>query len=110
MKKRKIYIAGPMTGLPGYNYAKFNAWAEHFRLCGWDVANPAEIGAKFGTADEINADKRLLEAVMAAEIEELATCDAVFLLNGWQRSRGSRKELEAALSRDLEIILQPVLV
>lgn len=110
MKKRKIYIAGPMTGLPGYNYAKFNAWAEFLRISGWDVANPAEIGEKFGTADEINADKQLLETVMAAEIEELATCDAVFLLKGWQNSRGSRKELAVALSRDLEIILQPVMV
>jgi hypothetical protein len=71
MKTRTIYIAGPMTGKPGFNYQKFNAWARSLRALGWGVKNPVEIGERFGTADEINADKPLLETVMAAEIEEL---------------------------------------
>ena len=46
MKKPKIYIAGPMRGLPDFNYPKFNYYAAIYRSVGWEVENPAEIGAK----------------------------------------------------------------
>ena len=110
MKIRTIYIAGPMTGKPGFNYQKFNEWARALRALGWGVKNPVEIGERFGTADEINADKKLLETVMAAEIEELKKCDAIFLLDEWETSTGAKKELAVALSQGLEVIVAPKLI
>ncbi len=37
-----VYIAGPMTGLPGWNYSAFNAAAKTLRDIGIKVENPAE--------------------------------------------------------------------
>lgn len=39
---RRLYLAGPMTGLPDFNYPAFHAAAAAWRAAGWTVANPAE--------------------------------------------------------------------
>ena len=104
---KKIYIAGPMRGMPDFNYPTFDYWAKLHRNVGWDVMNPTEIGAAFGTPDEINADPALLERVMKAERRALTQCDAIFLLKGWEKSRGARKELALAIDFDCEIHLAP---
>lgn len=38
----RVYIAGPMTGLPEYNFPAFHAAAKAWRDAGWEVLNPAE--------------------------------------------------------------------
>ncbi|WP_319942079.1 DUF4406 domain-containing protein [Pseudomonas quasicaspiana] len=40
---RRIYISGPMTGLPDFNFPAFAAEANRLRGLGFDVVNPAEI-------------------------------------------------------------------
>ena len=107
-KKPRIYVAGPMRGYPKFNYPKFNDYTESLRSVGWDVVNPVEIGAGYGTPEQINADPALLEAVMAAEILALKTCDAIYLLDGWHKSEGALKELATAISYRLKIYLAPV--
>ena len=37
-----IYLSGPMTGLPEFNYPAFHEAARRWRAIGWDVINPAE--------------------------------------------------------------------
>ena len=39
-KRRKIYIASPMTGIPDLNAARLNAYEKKWRDAGWDVINP----------------------------------------------------------------------
>lgn len=39
---QRIYLSGPMTGLPDYNYPAFNAEAARLRALGYTVENPAE--------------------------------------------------------------------
>lgn len=107
-KRPKVYIAGPMRGLPDYNYPKFRRYAEAFEKAGWYVENPVEIGATFGTAQQINDDPTLLAEVLAEELRTLKKCDAIYLLEGWQNSEGAQKELAAAISSRLKIYLEPV--
>lgn len=38
----RVYIAGPMTGLPDFNFPAFHAAAAAWRAAGWEVFNPAE--------------------------------------------------------------------
>lgn len=108
MRKPRIYIAGPMRGLLDFNYPTFNQYAQAHRNVGWDVENPAEISERYGTPEQINADPAMLAAVMAADLHALETCDAIYLLNGWQNSEGARKELATALRCGLKIYLAPV--
>ena len=60
------------------------------------------------TPEQINADPALLAAVMAAELHALETCDAIYLLDGWHKSEGARKELATAIAYGLKIYLAPV--
>ena len=103
---RLIYIAGPMRGFPDFNYPKFNAVEEELTRNGWHVENPVKIGEEFGTPEEINSNPELLLSVMNAELATVKTCDAVFLLRGWERSVGAKKELAAALESGAEIYLE----
>lgn len=96
---KRIYVAGPMTGLPDLNFPAFNAEAARLRAEGWEVLNPAEI----------NPDHTMAWAeCMRRDIAVLVTCDAVQLLPNWQYSRGARLEEHVARELGLEI-LQPVL-
>ncbi|QDL53108.1 DUF4406 domain-containing protein [Rhodoferax aquaticus] len=80
---KRVYIAGPMTGLPHFNYPAFNAAAERLRALGFDVENPAENPVP-------NCGTWL--GYMRMAIRQLVTCDGVALLPGWKGSRGARIE------------------
>ena len=85
MKKTKVYIAGAMTGLPEFNYPAFHAAAAHLRALGYDVENPAEF------PEQPNWD-----AYMRQAMKRLADCSEVFLLPGWEESKGARIERDFA--------------
>ena len=108
-KKPRIYVAGPMRGYPKFNYPRFNGFAAELAYAGWDVVNPVCVSSSFADAEAINADPALLEAVLAAEILALKTCEAIYLLNGWEKSDGARKEVAAAIAHGLEIYLEPLI-
>lgn len=97
----RIYLAGPMTGLPELNFPAFHRAAASLRASGHEVVNPAEI----------NVDpEKGWHACMRADIAELVTCDAIALLPGFERSRGARLERHIALElgmREIFITLEP---
>jgi hypothetical protein len=107
-KMKRIYIAGPMCGVKDFNRAAFTEHAARLRALGWAVENPVEIGGRFGTLEEIDADTILLRRLVAFEIETLKTCDALFLLAGWEFSAGTRAEIAAAIAANLPIYVQKV--
>jgi hypothetical protein len=94
----RIYIAGPMTGFPLLNFPAFHAAAAEWRARGCHVENPAEI----------NPDpKAQWTDCMRADIRQLVTCDAIYLLPGWKLSRGAR--IEAHIARELGLVVHEAL-
>lgn len=93
---KRIYIAGPMTGLPEFNYPAFNTAAERLRGLGYEVENPAE-------NPEPHCGSWL--GYMRMALRQLALCDGVALLPGWQSSRGAR--IEHQLATQLGLIVVP---
>ena len=91
----RIYISGPMTGLPDHNYPAFNAAEAQWEARGWTVRNPAR---NFG-GDE----NRKREEYMRLDFEHLLEVDAIALLPGWQDSRGARAEIVVALELGLDV-------
>lgn len=79
----RIYIAGPMTGLPELNFPRFHAEAAHLRTTGVEVINPAELNPD--TTMEWNE-------CMRRDIAALVTCNAIHLLPGWEDSKGATLE------------------
>ena len=83
-KRVKVYLAGPMTGLPDFNMPAFHAAADRLRHNGWDVVNPAE---HFDGRTDLPRDMYL-----RADLAELVKCNAIAFLPGWQDSRGATME------------------
>lgn len=78
--KRTIYVAGPMTGLPDFNYPAFNAAAAQLRAMGHTVLNPAENPVPAcGT----------WQGYMRMALAQLVQCECIVLLPGWSESKGA---------------------
>ena len=105
-RKRKIYVAGPMTGQPNLNRGKFRRVAGRLRRGGWKVLSPVEIGEAMGLTGAAEQDEVLLQRVIDAELRALRGCDAIYLMRGWERSQGTRREVVVAVSYGLEIVLE----
>lgn len=91
---RTVYIAGPMTGLPEYNYPAFFDAEERWQAAGWTVLNPARHDTSWIKHD---MDPDLVRAeFMKADIEDVMAADAIALLPGWQSSKGATTGLAVA--------------
>ena len=91
----RIYLAGPMSGLPDLNFPAFHAAAARLRAAGHDVVNPAEINPDPGAA---------WAQCMRADIAQLVTCEAIALLPGWEQSRGARLEHHIATQLGMRVV------
>jgi Domain of unknown function (DUF4406) len=94
---RFCYVAGPMTGYDAFNYPAFDAARDLLVSEAWNVINPADL-------DRINLDidfsvmtgkedlGHLSKKFARQDIASLLIAEAVFLLDGWQKSTGATNE------------------
>jgi hypothetical protein len=92
---KRIYLSGPMTGLPDFNFPAFEDAAIWFRALGFQVETPHE---RFGGRQELPR-----ATYMRADVRDLVTLDldAVIVLRGWRESPGAR--LEAAIAQEIGV-------
>lgn len=76
----KIYIAGPMTGIPKYNRPAFHFEAMRLSSEGHVVLNPA-------TLPDGLSQPEYMDICLAM----LRCADGIFLLSGWQNSAGAKR-------------------
>lgn len=95
----KIYISGPMSGLPDLNFPAFHDAAAKLRALGHEVFNPAE-------KQEENSPDMTWTDYMRLDIKMLMDCDAVALLAGHGCSKGAMTELN--LSQSLGFDIRPI--
>lgn len=82
---KRIYLSGPITGMPDENRPAFLAAAAALRAYGYSVVNPHEL------PHEKNAS---WEAHMCVDLKALLDCDTLVLLNeDWSNSRGVSLEV-----------------
>lgn len=91
----KIYLAGPMTGLPEKNSPLFNSEATRLRRLGYEVINPVELNT-----ERLGKSRA---ACMREDIKAIFEVDAVALLPGWANSKGATCEKHVAEQLDLPI-------
>lgn len=91
----RVYIAGPMTGYPAWNYPAFYAAEDRWTEMGHTPLNPAR---HFGGRTDLPR-----EVYLRAAAHALLEADAIALLDGWQYSPGARWELDTARNFGLEV-------
>lgn len=96
---KRVYCAGPMSGIAELNFPAFFEAEERFAEAGWIVVNPARIDQAEGFDPEWPS-----EVFMRRDLRLVPTCDAIALLPGWQQSPGTHKELTVARWCGLDIL------
>jgi Domain of unknown function (DUF5664)/Domain of unknown function (DUF4406) len=114
--KKKIYIAGPMRGIKEFNFPAFYAAEEKLRALGYETFNPARRDEeKYGSgvrnsakgllSDIASTGLNLREALGADTAWISKEADAIYMLPGWEYSKGARAENALANALGLEVIL-----
>lgn len=93
----RIYLSGPITEVNDYMY-KFGEAEEYVeQQYKGAVVNPARIIAQLPKELEY-------EECMDICLRLLDKCDAIYMLDGWQQSKGANREYGDALAKDMIII------
>ena len=95
----RLYVAGPMTGLPDYSYPAFDGAAALLAERGYPVENPAENEQLF--KDRVGPPH--YTEYLRAGLAQLLRCDGVATLEGWWNSAGARWEVQTAGMLGLEV-------
>lgn len=109
--KKKVYLAGPMSGYPDWNFPAFDKAAAELREEGYHVFSPAEVDEIFfENRDDIDRQyaenfKETYKKCLRVDFNYIMDhADAIVLLPGWEKSRGATAEKAIAECMDLEVI------
>lgn len=111
--KKKVYIVGPMSFYPRYNHSLFMAVLREWLRFDYDAKTPFELNnivwrKHFGrdfdpSIDTCDYGDPILAEMFAEDMRYLSECDIVAAIPGWEFSKGSRVELQAAINLNKDI-------
>ena len=106
---KPLYLAGPMSGRPQFNFPVFHEAADSLRRWGYDIVSPAEIDSpEIQAAAMASPDGKLDDAgkiagetwgdILARDVKLIADgVSGIVFLPGWTTSRGAKLEAFVAL-------------
>lgn len=111
-----IYVAGPMRGKKFFNFPAFDAAKEELERQGFSVISPADLdravgfdpevlGSDYDWTDLNKCDFSLMDAI-DRDVSALKKCDAIYMLRGWETSKGAIAEKALAEWMRLEVRYQ----
>lgn len=92
---KKVYISGPITGHDDY-MCRFGTVTDLLREQGYIVYNPAAVNSMM-------PEEATYEEYMAIAMTMLSFCDTVYMLRGWEDSKGANREYGYATAKHLHI-------
>lgn len=103
-----IYLCGPMSGRPQFNFPLFDAVTLQLRLQGYDIISPTELddpatracslASKDGALDAASTNGHTWGDFLSRDIKVVVDrCDSIALLDEWELSRGARLEVFAGI-------------
>jgi hypothetical protein len=101
---KRPYIAGPMSGIPFFNFPLFDAVANQLKRWGMEPINPADLDRSVGFDPWIYTDGSIadmdpgfLREAMKRDVEAIVNeADSMVMLQGWENSTGARAEYALA--------------
>lgn len=127
--KKFVYIAGPMTGIPQFNFPLFDSFRDVYKDMGYTVFNPADHDRSLlnkpkdwlpTEADQEDNWKRwsanasattlpTLRDMLGADLHWIAsTATHIAMIPGWEKSSGANAEWALAKALGLEIHYYPM--
>lgn len=94
----KIYIAGPITRTPDF-VTRFEDAKRAIEKKGHEAVNPVDIRLIVQTEGPGAITYRQIMNICKSLI---GACDAIYLMQDWQRSNGARQEHKAAIDNGLK--------
>lgn len=99
-KYTKVYLAGPMRGIPEFNFPAFFDAEDYLRSKGFDVINPARLDKEAGwdniNSSDADAQAGIRDFARRDVMAMLDQCGGIVLMDGWTRSSGARFEYALA--------------
>lgn len=101
---KKVYIAGPMSGVPNYNRENFCAVEKAMELLGHEPFNPIHHeGSKRAQAGTTSGTEAYREC-LGIDLDWICkNADAIYMMRGWEKSYGCKAEHATAVALGLEI-------
>ena len=84
MTRKRVYLSGPITGTEDY-MERFAKAEKQLTEEGFSVVNPAKVCAQL-------PEDTTYEEYMDVAFALLEACDAVYMLDGWEKSCGANRE------------------
>lgn len=96
---KRVYISGGITNVPDYLKRFEDAEVELSKMGYTSIVNPALVNS--------HLPKDLThKEYMDVSISELRLCEAIYLLKGWEQSKGATTEKAFAVMNGMEVIYQ----
>lgn len=104
----RLYVSGPMTGIPHFNFPAFKFATDWLRVKGHDVWSPAEMDLQEGIDPSSSGavqDPRQYAGFLARDIRVIAEneIEGIVVLPGWKKSGGAKTEVAFGLALGLPI-------
>jgi hypothetical protein len=89
-----VYISGPISNMPNHNREAFDRAANKLKKEGYTAVNPLDI---------VDDPSSPWTECMKKDLTEMLKCDAVMVIEGWNRSAGATLEVLIASKLGLPI-------
>jgi len=113
-----IYVAGPMRGKRFFNFPAFDSAKSELQMRGFRVVSPADLDRAIGFDPEnLGSDYDWsdpskcgfsMTAAIDRDVAALRKCDAIYMLRGWESSKGAIAEKALAEWMELTVLYQDV--
>ena len=114
--RRECYIAGPMRGIPLWNFPAFDRWRDALLAAGWIVHSPADMDRGLGLDENDYPDLPewfTMESALIRDFERILLCahanengyGAIILLPGFEKSSGAHAELNVSKNTGVHALL-----